>query len=164
MKYASSWLLLALASQLPQASVHAQSTDGKAVRCISLARIDDTEIIDNRTIVFYLRNHDIYVNRLERACPQLKPDRPFGYTTTSGMICRLDSITVFVDYGAGLRRGAACTLSEFEPANEDVIAVLKAPDNEPSLVTVRPLEDEEPETPPEVPAEAAPNAPPAEAP
>ena len=42
---------------------------GESERCINTVRIDRTEVIDDRTVVFYLNGGDIYVNRLPHRCP-----------------------------------------------------------------------------------------------
>ena len=40
--------------------------------CVSIRRIDRTEIIDDRTIVFHMIGKEIYLNKLPRRCPGLR--------------------------------------------------------------------------------------------
>ena len=109
------------------------------VRCVSLKRIDRTEVIDDRTIVFHMKGGDIYVNQFDRACPNLDRNRAFSYRTSTGQICSVDSITVLENFGFGLRRGASCGLNEFVPADEEHVEMLKG-EQEPADVTVEEID------------------------
>ncbi|MGD8341663.1 MAG: DUF6491 family protein [Gammaproteobacteria bacterium] len=117
----------------------AQGTEGAPARCVQVSRIDRTEVIDDRTIVFYMRGRTIYVNRLDRACPGLDRGNPFSYRTSTSRICSADSITVLENTAFGLSRGFTCGLGEFEPSNEEAIALLKG-DEEEADITVVPVE------------------------
>src|SRR5690606_17824151 len=44
-------------------------------RCISTTRLDRTEVVDNETVLFYMRGGDIYRNRLSRSCPGLEREK-----------------------------------------------------------------------------------------
>ena len=99
--------------------------DGEPLRCLSLSRIDHTEIIDNHSIAFFLKGGDIYLNRLQRACPGLRPGQAFSYRTGTGRLCNVDTIRVLENYGLGLSLSAACGLGPFTPIGADALAVLK---------------------------------------
>jgi hypothetical protein len=105
-----------------------------------LPRIDHTEVIDNRTIAFYLRGGDILLNRLSRACSGLEDEQRFSHRTTGNQLCSADLITVLHSFAGGLTPGASCPLTMFEPTNEDVIAMLKGEDEDRGEVTVTEIE------------------------
>jgi hypothetical protein len=132
------WVLLSL----PLAPAWAQGSAEEPVRCIQASRIDRTEIIDERTVVFYMRGRRIYVNHLDRACPGLDRGKPFAYRTTNSRLCSIDTITVLENSAFGMTRGFSCRLGEFEPADEEVIALLKGEEEE-ADITVVPVEVDE---------------------
>lgn len=99
-------------------------SDGE--KCISLARIDRTEIVDDSTILFYMRGGDIYLNRLARRCPGLRRNKTIMYRTSLNRLCDLDTITVMDNMGFGYSPGASCGLDTFQPVSEDVAGILKA--------------------------------------
>jgi hypothetical protein len=84
-------------------------------RCISLNRVDKTDVIDDRTIVFHMRGSDIYLNHLSRECPGLEREERFMYSPTSNRLCEIDTVTVLEQWGFGLTRGFTCTLGMFHP-------------------------------------------------
>jgi len=143
MKYDSRLLILLLLSPMPLTLGWSQDVeDLEPIRCITLSRIDRTEVIDDQTIAFYLRNDDIYVNQLDRTCGNLDPGKPFSYRTSTSRICSSDSITVLENFGFGLTPGAVCGLGMFTPTDEDLLAMLKG-EEEPAEVTVTPIEVDE---------------------
>jgi hypothetical protein len=104
--------------------------DDEPRRCLTLIRVDYTEVIDDRHIAFHMRGSDIYVNELERRCPGLRQNTPFSYRTSTGQLCRVDSITVLENLGFGMREGATCGLGMFVPIDEDALAMLKGEEAE----------------------------------
>jgi hypothetical protein len=143
MKRAAQLVLLGVMSSLPYAAPLSQGAeDDEGVRCISLTRIDRTEVIDNRHIAFHMLGGDIYLNRLRRECTNLDRNRGFSYHSSTGQICAIDSISVIEDFGSDLSRGAACTLGLFLPTDEESLALLKG-DEESVEVTVEEVEVEE---------------------
>ena len=111
----------------------------ESLRCLSLTRIDHTEVIDNRTIAFFMLNGDIYINRLDQACRNLDRGRPFSYRTSTSQLCSVDVITLLENFGAGLNPTISCGLGVFEPADEDLIEILRG-DEQPADVTVEEIE------------------------
>lgn len=143
MKRNSALLLLCLLPQIPLSPIRAQGAeDEDSTRCIRLSRLDHTEVIDAQTIAFYLRNGDIYVNRLDRTCTGLDRGRPFSYRTSVGRLCDVDVITVADAIGSDLTQGTVCRLGKFSPASEEIIALLKG-EEEPAEVTVTEIEVDE---------------------
>jgi hypothetical protein len=118
--------------------------EGGPVRCINLSRINRTEVIDNRSIAFYLRGGDVYINRLNRACSGLERNKPFSYRTPTNRICSVDFITVLEDFGAGLTPNVSCPLGMFVPADEEEVENLLHPvEGDQPEVTVEEIDVEE---------------------
>ena len=145
MKHSLGLLFCCSLFALPLTPVAAQGNDGEPVRCIQASRIDRTEIIGDQTIVFYMRGrNNIFINRLDRACPGLDRGGPFSYRTTNSRLCNSDSITVLENSAFGLTRGFTCGLGLFEPADEEVIAILKGAEEEADVTVIEvEVEDED---------------------
>ena len=94
------------------------ATDG-VKRCVSLRQIDHTKVIDDDTVLFFLRGGDVMRNDLPGRCPTLMSEDAFMYRTSLDQLCNSDTITVLNDVGFGFTPGATCGLGEFEPITED---------------------------------------------
>ena len=110
--------LLSIASAVLVAGPAVGQEDAETRDCISLNRLDDTEVIDDRTILFFLKNDEIYVNRLRNRCHGLGFEESFMYETSTAQLCNLDLITVLRDMGFGFSRGASCGLTTFHRISE----------------------------------------------
>ncbi len=101
--------------------------------CVSIARIDHTKIIDDQTIVFYMRGDDIYVNNLPKRCPGLKRADSYSYRTSISQLCNVDLIRVLDSFAGDLPRpGVACGLGKFTLSSPEAVELLLAePDVEP---------------------------------
>lgn len=88
---------------------------GKSV-CIMNHEIDHTTIVDDRTILFYMKGRKIiWKNTLPFDCPELKIQDGFAYETSIDQICS-NLLTIHViEHGGGPRFGAVCQLGEFTP-------------------------------------------------
>lgn len=148
MKTGRMLLISGFLALFPAALTFAQGTkDDEPLRCVRLASIDRTEVIDNHNIAFFLKGGHIYVNRLRATCRRLAPGRAFSYSVSTGQICTVDTIAVLENFGFGLTRSDTCSLGTFIPMDEDGLAVLKAEaegktqskDDEP-IVTIEPVE------------------------
>jgi hypothetical protein len=100
--------------------------DQSGVKCVSLSRIQSTDIIDKQHILFRLTGKDLYVNTLPRACPGLTRGKPYMYRTSQNELCNLDMITVLEQAPFGLTAGATCGLGTFEPIDEEGVKELQA--------------------------------------
>ena len=87
---------------------------GSAENCISLTRIRNTRVHDDRTIDFHMRGGRIYRNTLPYECNGLGREEAFSYRTSLSRLCSVDIITV-VQTGGGAINGPSCGLGEFEP-------------------------------------------------
>ncbi|HEX5046154.1 MAG TPA: hypothetical protein VFX89_03455 [Gammaproteobacteria bacterium] len=87
---------------------------GGARRCVALTNIDRTEVVDDGTVLFHMRNGDVYRNVLRHECPTLKNRDQFAYRANAAQLCRSDLITVLERRGAGFAPGPSCSLGSFE--------------------------------------------------
>ena len=86
---------------------------GRPVSCITILQIKSTNVHDDRTIDFVMRNGAVYRNRLSYNCPELGFQDAFTYRSSSNQLCSVDTITVLQP--PGLSMGASCGLGEFQP-------------------------------------------------
>lgn len=63
-------------------------------RCIQIAQIRSSKIIDSQTIEFRMTGNRTYLNVLPNKCPGLRRNQPFGYRTSQSTLCNVDLITV----------------------------------------------------------------------
>ena len=89
--------------------------DRTPVECVTTVSIDRTDIIDDQTIIFFMRGKRIFRNYLPRKCPGLAREDRFSYQTTNSRLCDIDTITVLEQFGSRLQPGFTCALGEFHP-------------------------------------------------
>jgi len=155
MRSAVQWSLIvasvALGASAPSLPVAAQDDDvlDRTPRdCITVSRIRRTKIIDDKTILFYMRGSGIYQNILERDCPRLEREGRFMYELRGYRLCDVDTITVLDRFGAGFGRGFTCRLGEFHPiTRQEAEEIERIADGEVERSDV--IEIEEVELPPE---------------
>lgn len=103
-------LLVLSACGSPAIAPSTQSNeDAPQKRCLQIARIYRSEIVDDGTILFHMRDGTIWRNRLPRRCYGLRMQGGFGYVTPLDRLCDLDLIQVL----EGSR--SVCGLGRFEP-------------------------------------------------
>lgn len=98
---------------------------GPPEQCISLSRIDRTEVIDDYNVLFHMKGRDVYRNVLPHRCPGLGFRESFMYRTSLNQLCNVDIITVLDNIGFGFSPGASCGLGLFYPVTEDDVKGLK---------------------------------------
>ncbi len=99
---------------------------GPPEQCISLIRIDHTDVIDNQNILFYMKGKDIYRNHLPYPCSGLGGiNDGFMYRTSLNQLCNVDIITVLDNLGFGFSPRNSCGLGLFYPITKDDVARLK---------------------------------------
>ena len=113
------------AALLAGGTAAAQDADGM-LNCVSLTQVDHTEVVDDNTILFYMRNNDIYRNVLPHRCPGLGREQTFMYRVSTSQLCNVDVITVMDRVGAGFMQGASCGLGKFQPVNSEQVDALRA--------------------------------------
>lgn len=100
-------MIIAVQGTAMAASDGDRKEDDKADRCISLSQIRNTEIVDDRTILFRLRNGTTKKATLAFTCPSLSFYKTFGYEVYSNRLCaRVDAIIT--------RAGSHCPISQIE--------------------------------------------------
>ena len=92
--------------------------DREGERCISVTRLRSTHVVDDRTVLFYMRGGDIYRNVLRHDCPGLKRENRFSYKVTVSRLCSVQTITVLENFGGSLNRGISCGLGKFYQISE----------------------------------------------
>jgi len=96
-----------------------------AENCVSLQAIRSTRIVDDQTIIFYMRAGDIYINRLPRRCPGLRRSDGYSYETSLTQLCNTDIIRVLERFGGALPRPTtACGLGFFQPTTPEAVKLL----------------------------------------
>jgi len=93
--------------------------DREGERCINTSRIRNSHVVDDKTILFYMRGGGVYRNTLRYNCNGLKRVNRFSYTVTTNRLCAVDSITVLVSFGGSVTPGISCGLSEFYAISEE---------------------------------------------
>ena len=89
-------------------TAHAEDCGEKTTEhCLRLVDIDHIEVVDNQTILFHMRNKDIYKSSLPHYCAGLKFEGGIAYSTSINKLCDLDVFKV-------LRVGTPCQLGTFE--------------------------------------------------
>jgi hypothetical protein len=83
--------------------------------CLWTYNIDHTHVVNPRTLLFYMKDGNVWRNDLKGACPGLK-FHGFTYVTRSDQICGPE-IGIRV-----LRTGEVCSLGEFRPWRADMHA------------------------------------------
>jgi hypothetical protein len=97
----------------------------KTTDCLDLIRIDRTEIIDNKTIIFHMDGKAKWRNDLPYSCPQLKWEDKFLFKTSINRICSVDTITVLSTIGGGFQQGPTCGLGKFTALDEPSYKAMK---------------------------------------
>jgi len=98
--------------------------DSSPERCIRTRSIRRTRIVDDQTIIFYMRNRDVYVNSLPRTCPQLASAGRFAYQTRAGALCDSDVITVLMQFAGRFEPGFTCRLGQFVPSDPETVEIM----------------------------------------
>ena len=100
------------------------SLDREGERCINTRAIRDTDIVDERTILFEMRGGVHYVNYLRHDCRSLLREERFSYRITGGRLCSVDTIRVIEDFGGFIQEGMSCGLGSFYPITEEEAEIL----------------------------------------
>ena len=93
--------------------IYAPDESVASERCISLSRLRNTEVVNERNILFHMRGNKTYRNVLPRRCPSLRDNRSFSYRANMNRLCDNDLVTVLMDGGVGQMRGPSCGLGKF---------------------------------------------------
>ena len=104
----------------PRAFAQAEDAFDRTPRdCLQVAAIDRTVVLDDQTVLFYMRGKKVFRNYLPRKCPGLKREDRFMYQAAQGRLCNIDSITVLELWNASFTPGFTCPLGKFQPITVD---------------------------------------------
>ena len=102
------------AKPIPLADDDSIKLAGEPQKCITMSRLDHSDVIDNNTIDFHV-GRKIYRNRLTSSCPSLKSEDRILIDVRTSTLCSNDVVYTLHDFGGQLQRGAPCGLGEFQP-------------------------------------------------
>ena len=103
-----------MGSKSPVDEDYAIKTIGEPQSCIMRSNIRSTDVIDDQTIDFKMRNGDIYRNNLPNTCGGLGFEEAFTYKTSTNRLCSVDIIHVLSQTGGRLDTRGACGLGKFQ--------------------------------------------------
>jgi hypothetical protein len=101
-------LLLAPAAAIPVQA--AETGSGKV--CLNATQIQRTEVPDDRTIIFHMRDGKVWRNTLKTVCPMLKVS-PYSQKLNGDLVC---SNQQFIHV---LLTGNDCVLGDFTPLPDE---------------------------------------------
>lgn len=108
MRVKASLLAVAAAGLMLPAPALAADEAGKPV-CLDVNRIDHTEVLNDRQILFYMYGKKIWLNTLSNRCTTLTRQDGFAWESSIPRYCdNLEIIRV-------IRTGEVCTLGAFTP-------------------------------------------------
>lgn len=96
-------------------------------QCVNTSSIDRTRVLDDRTILFFMRGRRVYRNYLPRKCPGLEREQRIMYKTQGSRLCDIDTITVLEEWGGRLTPGFTCPLGAFIPITPEEVDDLMRP-------------------------------------
>jgi hypothetical protein len=110
-----------------QAAARAEDLDRSPHDCVVVSNIRQTVVLDDQTILFYMRGgkKDVYRNYLTHECPNLGREGRFAYEVRMNQICNIDLITVIQQFGPQLGPGFTCRLGDFYPMTYEEAEILR---------------------------------------
>ncbi len=96
----------------PKRTPPAAEITGEARNCLQSSTIRSTKVQDDSTIDFTTTRGEVFRNTLPARCPGLAFEDRFGYQTSTGQLCNVDTVTLIYSDG---RRGVTCGLGKFAP-------------------------------------------------
>ena len=98
--------------QLTTATPSYTDTPGGKQACVMITNIQESKVISDNVIDFYMRDGRVFRNTLPFTCGGLMTNKAFGYETSLNQLCNVNTITVIYT-GGGPRKGATCGLGDF---------------------------------------------------
>jgi hypothetical protein len=110
--------------------------DRTPVNCILVNRIRRTEVIDDQSILFFMRGNQIYRAMLPYTCLGLEREQRFAYEVRGGRLCNNDTITV-IDRTSFGSTGMTCPIGLFHPTTLEAVQELRGvPQQQQEMVPV----------------------------
>lgn len=97
---------------------------GSLERCINVRSIRDTDVLDERHIVFELPSQKYYLVRFENDCHRLRRDVGIAYEPRGSQLCRLDFVRAIDNLSMG-DIGPPCSIPGFYEVSVEQVALLK---------------------------------------
>jgi hypothetical protein len=119
------WLLPIVLGAWPVYGQDGEAFDRTPADCLPVSSIRRTEVVDNQTILFYMRNRKVYRNYLAHECPGLERENRFSYKVYNARLCSIDTITVLQQFAGRIEPGFTCRLGEFHPLSPEEVEDLK---------------------------------------
>ncbi|MEI9995270.1 MAG: hypothetical protein WDM91_11800 [Rhizomicrobium sp.] len=115
MKIVSNVLLAALAAAIAACASQAAEPDGNKI-CLEASAVSGTTVLDDRTILFRMRDGRVWKNTLRRECPQLKFWGGFDEVIRGDEICANQQIIRVLQTKLPCQLGA---FSAYQPPAKD---------------------------------------------
>ena len=98
-----------------------------AMKCLPSYKIERTEVLSERYILFHLDNDALWLAQLRGRCPGVTPNAHLAFGKDEGRLCEWDSVRVVYDDGIGsdVRMGPTCNLPKFDPGSPEQVEMLK---------------------------------------
>lgn len=87
---------------------------GDPVKCVRPRDVQNTNVLDSKTIEFRMVGGKIYRNNLDKACPGLVKYDPITYTVRGTDLCDVDIFTVLRNTAGILETRATCSFGQFQ--------------------------------------------------
>jgi hypothetical protein len=113
----------ALLAAIGAKSAAAQAAPTDARSCVHLPDVDHTKIVDQRNILFYMRNRTVFQNVFREPCYGLQERSRFAYGSSSlKRLCAGNLITLLTDLSfGGVGAQNVCRLGMFVPIDRDEV-------------------------------------------
>jgi hypothetical protein len=97
----------------------------QAVKCLQSERLERTEPLSERYIVFHLKGDALWIAQMPARCPGMTNQSKLMFEKINPRICEWDTVRVVYDEGTHLRLGPRCNLPKFEPVSPEQVEMLK---------------------------------------
>jgi hypothetical protein len=97
---------------------------GALERCIPVRSIRDSEVLDDRHVVFHLPGQKYYLVQFKHTCHRLRRGSSIAYQPRGSQLCRLDNIHAIDDLRYG-GTGPPCSIPGFYEVTKEQVALLK---------------------------------------
>ena len=97
---------------------------GAQERCIAVRSIRDSEVLDNRHVVFRLSGQKYFLVQFKHDCQRLRRGSSIAYEPRGSQLCRLDNIRAIDDLRYG-GTGPPCSIPGFYEVTKEQVALLK---------------------------------------
>jgi hypothetical protein len=95
-------------------------------RCINVRSIRDTDILDERHIVFEVAGGKLYLVQFKRRCYDLRPSATLFFEPRGNRLCQLDMIRASRSFGIGPPdMGIPCSIPGFIEITPEQVALLR---------------------------------------